>query len=409
MTQDKKMKKSLLPEPTEYTETISLHFRVQGEFMTDLAIQSFWFEDSEKRGKKILDSFPLLTEKQKNKILWGYGRMAGMSICDNPECFQCKGETNPLHYEDGIQKETRKIIVQRMKWLNKNYFKMGEFHVRKESVYAYLGEIKLYQELSDGSSESALEKIEKNVVILYNSIFQSVTQLPPTPVDVPKVGTRRYEFAVELEKFMQDKKEELLKSDEVKDRFDERIEDLKQERLARIVYNSQSRPTKSKTPEKEESTEKSPFTLAEIVASPKIEMTLESGKKLQVPQILLDEYANSVRYTRASMILKKPLDMSIAGIMASQRTLDTRINLHKEIYKSVGIVYHLEHEYFKKKSEEQFPDPKGQEFFRKMTDEERESLEFNVLIQEYVEKKYPDISMKSMFGKTDDENVEKKE
>lgn len=410
MKKENTMKKSLLPEPENKTVMKSLHFRTCGDGMNQLAISLFWFEDREKLARAILDNFPQLTEKQKNKILWGGAKLSGTSICGDPECEQCKDEKNPLHYIEEPDKEMQKEIIKRMKWLDKNYFKMGEFHVKKQTIYNYLGEIKLWNDLVIKESQTFMDLLEKNIPIFYNAIFQDVTLLPPKPEDIPKAGTRRYEFALELELFFNKNKEELMDSEEVRRRVSHRMLDLQRDSLmvrysmskemgnGKDLANAKSAMSMLADAISEKEEKIDPFTQAQIDASPKVEMKLESGKILQVPQILLDEYANSVRITRSEMLFAKPTDISLDGIVKSQNRLHTRIDCHKAIYKSVGIVYHLEHAYFAKKSDEQFPDKKDQQFFRKMTDEERESIEFNGLIQEYVEKKYPDISSRVMFG-----------
>lgn len=413
MTQDKTMKKSQLPEPTGMTIMKSLHFRVDGKFLSELAVRLFWFEDEEKKAMSILSSFNGITNEQRNKIIWGKATMEGMSICGKEDCEQCKDETNPLHYTEKVDKSIQKEIGKRIQWLEKNHFKMGEFHVRKEVVYNYLGELKLYENLVNNESQVFMDLLEKNFNIFYNAIFQACTILPPSPDNVPKYGTRRYEFAMELERFLERRKEELMQSEEVERILKQRMRDLQRDTL--MTRYSISKAIKGDTEVLREfvnanksKTEKKPlFTKEQIESSPKIEMVLESGKKLMVPQILLDEYANSVRVTRMELLTGVKA-LSFDSIMQSQARLNTRIDNHKAIYKSVGIVYHGEYDYWQQKSKEQFPDKKGQEFFRKMSDEERDSIEFNSLIEKYVGEKYPDMSRKIAFGFDPEERYDEK-
>jgi hypothetical protein len=68
----------------------TVHFIVQGEFITDLA-RNFWLEGSLNKAFELLDQISPMTEAMALKILSGKLQIVGYSICEDHECSQCKG------------------------------------------------------------------------------------------------------------------------------------------------------------------------------------------------------------------------------------------------------------------------------------------------------------------------------
>lgn len=79
------------------TQTISLHFRVEGKLVTNMARQLYFWEDEE-RGIEMLRTVSGLSLQKIKKIINGESQLVGTSVCGKLDCFQCKDESTPLNY-----------------------------------------------------------------------------------------------------------------------------------------------------------------------------------------------------------------------------------------------------------------------------------------------------------------------
>src|SRR3989304_8227688 len=121
-----------------------LHFIVEGRFLQNHARQGFWFEDREEFAIKLLkEGLVGSTEEQVMNIINGDAILRGASICDRKDCSQCKG-LEQITYTEQVDKEFRDEIRKRQLWLNDNYYKIGEHHVKKYKINEF---IKLYKKL----------------------------------------------------------------------------------------------------------------------------------------------------------------------------------------------------------------------------------------------------------------------
>lgn len=71
----------------------SLHFIIDGEFLTDLIRSKVLAQNLTVAYEIISEIKPIPTNEQIKKILSGDMTFKGCTVCDNPECEQCKGKT----------------------------------------------------------------------------------------------------------------------------------------------------------------------------------------------------------------------------------------------------------------------------------------------------------------------------
>ena len=116
-------------------KVMTLHMTMEGNFLQEMARQQYWFEDNEKNALDILDSLVGITKQQKMDVINGDKDIVGRSICEDPECHQCKGiDGIQLVESDGSFKVE---IIKRRLWLNEGYWKIGQHHVKKSLIQEY--------------------------------------------------------------------------------------------------------------------------------------------------------------------------------------------------------------------------------------------------------------------------------
>lgn len=91
-----------------------MHFTVDGEGMCNL-IRQVYFWESEERATKLMKSFKTIKKQQWQEILMGNASIKGISKCEDPQCWQCKDNNNPLHIDENPDKEWQKEILKEFK------------------------------------------------------------------------------------------------------------------------------------------------------------------------------------------------------------------------------------------------------------------------------------------------------
>lgn len=76
----------------------TLHFIMTGEFITEQA-RLFWLDKRCDVALRMLMYCEPMNEALAIKILSGKKKLVGQTVCDNPKCSQCKGQT-PMHLEN---------------------------------------------------------------------------------------------------------------------------------------------------------------------------------------------------------------------------------------------------------------------------------------------------------------------
>jgi hypothetical protein len=190
-------------------KTETLHMIVDGEFLQDFARQRYWFEDAESHGYKILkEGLRGIADEQVLDIIHGRAGLKGSSICSNSECSQCKGlEEITLVQEPDTKFQME--IYERIIWLNKKCYKVGEQHISKKLVLEYAEELiakqLCYARKSEYYSQEYLDSVRR--------AFWNTNAMPyPSPKFMPQQGTQQYIFTEQVEDFLE-KLEDFIKHD----------------------------------------------------------------------------------------------------------------------------------------------------------------------------------------------------
>ena len=182
-------------------KTETLHMIVDGEFLQDFARQRYWFEDAETHGYKILkEGLMGISDEQVMAIIKGNAQLKGSSICDKPDCSQCKG----LEQIQMIQEPDKKFqveIIERTLWNNKANYKVGEQHVSKKLVLEYAEEL-IEKELliRDGKEYYSHEYLQT----LKESFWHTRAMRYPSPKFMPQKGTEAYLFTEQVGNFLEE-------------------------------------------------------------------------------------------------------------------------------------------------------------------------------------------------------------
>jgi len=181
-------------------ETLSLHFIIDGEYLQDFARQRYWFEDAENHGYKILKEGLIgISDEQVLDIIHGRASLKGSSICDKPECTQCKGLEEITMVQEPDTKFQSKIY-ERIIWLNKSCYKVEEQHISKNLIMDYADEL-IQKQLTlrdrniDYHNQEYLDTLRRS--------FWATKAMPyPSPKFMPQKGTPQYIFTEQVENFL---------------------------------------------------------------------------------------------------------------------------------------------------------------------------------------------------------------
>ncbi|MHA1170118.1 MAG: hypothetical protein ACTSRU_19990, partial [Candidatus Hodarchaeales archaeon] len=101
---------------------MSLHFIVTGKFITDFAREA-WTEGDMKRAYSTVRQINGLREEDFIPLFTGKKKLIGASICEDPDCSQCKG-LSPIQLikdEDQSCLSAEKIFERFQERLSKAY------------------------------------------------------------------------------------------------------------------------------------------------------------------------------------------------------------------------------------------------------------------------------------------------
>lgn len=359
----------------------SMHFIVEGKFIVNIARQKYWFEDDEDNAIKLLeDGFVGLTTEKIMRLISGDSIVDGYSICNDKKCEQCKGLSS-LCYKEIEDKEFKKEIQKRTKWLAKNYFKSGQFHIQKKDVMDYLVQ-KRVVEFLEKHADISFGQERESLKAIYNNMFHGSCLKPIEYDSVPEPTSRSYKFAIALQSLIKN----FVPTDEEKD--DIEIEVKGRIKECQIIYVDKYNDTHFSMIVGQLTEAKQPKDISE--QEPKqqdypceipYDGVIHKLGKFYLEKRFLDDYANEVRFNRSSMML------AMYGVMDDENLkhpLAKRIAKHRRIYESIGLIYHADlHD------------------MNKMQDRERNQVDEDVwdlthLIDEYVVKKHPEVDIAAM-------------
>jgi len=186
-------------------KTMSLHFIVDGEWLQDFARQRYWFEDAETHGIKILKEGLIgVSDEQVMNIINGDARLKGSSICDKPDCTQCVG-LEQITYTNEPDLDFKMKIYERIIWLNKGYYKIGEQHISKNLVEEYADAL-IQKSAGFERNRNGLASeydYDEYLMVLRKSFWTTNAFQYPSPKFMPQKGTMEYLFTEQIESFLE--------------------------------------------------------------------------------------------------------------------------------------------------------------------------------------------------------------
>ncbi len=365
-------------------ETISMHFQVTGEFITEKA-RAYLLEHRLRMANEILDCLiPKPKPEHRKAVLLGHAEFIGVTLCKNPDCDQCKGE-KPFAMIFKEDKRYQNKLEKHKKYIKENYIEIdGDVMASKQVVgeitekQNVLSELKkLRKEEKDNEDIYDDRSIKSKIVDAEDDLEYKIEKLYQefgisTTMDY-EIGSRDWKNKLEVDGLL-----ELIKAKSVSEKSVRRIlSEGKRlgKKLAMNEINSKKRLLSFH--ENFEEIEK------KVTPSKK---TIKVGK-FDIPENLLKDYVESVKAMRTSMIIGTSRQDPLIGANA----LQLRITQHKRIFEALKIPYHGEDKSTK------------------------ESQELYDVVEKYIEIKYPELtldnvgnSLKRKFGKERKERKSKK-
>src|SRR3989304_1566084 len=115
-------------------EVIQVHMQITGEFITE-KVRSLMMEHKLTLANEIFDCLiPKPTDENKKAVLLGHAEFIGMTICDKPECDQCKGEQRfAMVFKEDISYQ--KELEKHKRYINEMFIEIdGDMAVSKKVI-----------------------------------------------------------------------------------------------------------------------------------------------------------------------------------------------------------------------------------------------------------------------------------
>jgi len=357
-------------------KTISMHFIIQGKFFTN-KIQGFILEHKMTMAQKFLDDLrPLPTFEQRQAIIQGDAKFIGNTLCDNKKCNQCKslrhlGDFRFVFKPDLVYK---KRLLQHQEYLSKYCVVVdGDVAIGKKLVAeliiakTILDETKKIRYKEGEYDRLESRELKKNYVealddweVAQNSLYQQL-QVQRNK-DYP-VGTREWKAKLEAESVL-----DIITSQAMYDpEIQELITDARNAGFTTAMATEKLFATVQRGMENHSVMEY----LANKIERPKPKkVTKETVKvgKFNVPKNIMEDYKNAVAMASSSAMLFKARYGSLDPAVELKR-FQGRVELHKKIFVALGLPYHQDIERKKKQ-----------------TKREKDSLDLQDAISEYLEK-----------------------
>ncbi len=358
----------------------SFHFIVSGEFITKKT-QAFVFEKKLRIANELLDSMiPKPTFEQRQNIIKGNAQFIGNTLCDDLNCKQClelRPEGN-ICYIEKPDENYQKKITKHKEYLDKFYFEIDKNVDIKKATVANLiikktrmekikqvryntnktdyDESRILDKRLASDYINALDEYEFALDNFYNEYEIKRNQ------DYP-IGSEEWQTKNELESIM-----DVIKA---KSNYNEEIQKLIRECINTGTISAMASEKLYASTQKINEDESLMGKLADQIERPKkakpTKETIQIGDH-KVPKNLIEDYVNSVNMSNSTSMIYKARYGKLDPLV-EQRKLETRIELHKNIFKALKLPYH------------QDIDRRN----TKLTKKELESLDFQEALREYLE------------------------
>ena len=362
----------MLPEPKEFIERLSVHFQITGGFITE-KVRDLMIEHRLTLANDVFDCLiPIPTKENRKAVLLGHAEFIGMTICDDPECHQCKGEQAfAMIFKEDLAYQKR--LQDHQRYIKDNFIEIDGDTVaskkvisditEKQATYSRLRKVRKDDEelREDLSIKRQIVNAEDELEYAIDSLYSEFGVNRNYEYDI---GSRQWKTKLEVDGLLELIKARATTSKEITELIedakwrgkDQVNKDLRNKRMTEGFMESMKEIRKKVKPSKK---------------------TIKVGK-YSIPENLLNDYVEAVRAMRTSMIIGTAREDPLIGM----NSLQLRIKKHKAIFDALKITYHQ--------------DENATEESRKLYD----------AVEKYVEKKYPDLSL-SNVGKQIKKNLGK--
>jgi len=368
--------------------TISMHFIMTGEFFTK-KIQRFVIEHRMSSAHKFLDGLrPNPTIEAREKIIHGDAKFIGATLCDKPECDQCKDlrdTEGDFRYVAEPDLEYKKELKNHKKYMAKYTFEIdGDTTISKKVItdifiaQADVDKLKKYRYDSNDYDKLNDRDIRKSYVEALDQLEFALDYLYRDyginrQTDY-EIGSRDWQTKLDVDSLLDVIKVQANSNDEIK----KLISDAKEigwlsANATEMMYQQVMRGKELQ--ENQESTAVERFTkqaeIKEITSKPKKpskETILVGG--LKVPKNLLEDYANCIKTSNFHTMMME----SRTGVndpLEHLKRLELRVEYHKRIFKALKLPYHQEIGYKKK-----------------LTTKQKQSMKFAGALNTYIEEDF---------------------
>ena len=353
-------------------KVIQVHMQITGEFITE-KVRSLMMEHKLTLANEIFDCLiPKPTDENKKAVLLGHAEFIGMTICDKPECDQCKGEQRfAMVFKEDISYQ--KELEKHKRYINEMFIEIdGDMAVSKKVIFDITEKQSHYNQLKkrrkqdydlreDLTIKRKIVDADDQLEFAIDSLYQEFGVNRNTEYEI---GSRQWLTKLEVDGLLELIKARRLTNRELSDLISNAKEkgvsevnmDIRNKKYVESFMESMNEIKKKVKPSKK---------------------TVKIGK-FSVPENLLNDYVESVKSMRTSMILSSArMDPTIGS-----NALALRMKRHKAIFDALKITYHQEENATKK------------------------SRELYSVVEKYIETKYPELSLANV-GKEIKKNLAK--
>lgn len=357
-------------------KVISLHFIIQGKFFTN-KIQGFILEHKMTMAQKYLDNVrPLPTFEQRQAIIQGDAKFIGNTLCKKKKCEQCK----PLRHLGGFRfifkpdlVYKRRLIVHQQ-YLSKYCVVVdGDIAIGKKLVAELiiakttLDETKKIRYKEGEYDRLESRDLKKNYIealddweFAQNNLYQQFQV--QRKIDYP-IGSREWKAKLDAESVL-----DLIKTQA---NYDPEIQEIITEARNTGITTAMATEELFATVQRGLANHSVMEYLANKIERPKPKkVTKETIKigKFNVSKNIIEDYKNAVASAGSTAMVFRSRYGSLDPIVELKR-FQGRVELHKKIFVDLKLPYH------------QNIDRK-----KKLTKREKDSLDLQDAISEYLEK-----------------------
>jgi len=350
------------------TKTITLHMIIDGDYFTEKVRELFMQHQLSKAHEWMNNLRPRPKKEHRKAILLGDAEFVGSSICDNPKCDQCKGLTHfRMIFKENLQYKVE--LEKHKKYIKTNYIEIdGDTIASKEKVRELVEKQTKVEKLKELRSKEEDPEIKddrtlKSKIIDAEDDRDAQIEVFYQEHGVSKkfeypVGSQEWKKKLEVDGLLEVIKAKSFGDKSVKELLDEAI--FYGEKDGKMEINDRKRLQSFKRNQEEMEN------IEEKRTKPSKEK-IKVGKYL-IPKNILDDYVESVKAMRTSMIMATAREDPTIGANA----LGLRIAQHRRIFEALKIPYHGDDKSNKK------------------------SQDLYDVVEKFIEQKYPELSLGSV-------------